>query len=92
MGIVFQDPASSLNPRRCVGDSIAEPLFLHSDLRGPALRQRVGELLEAVQLLPGMRDRYPYEMSQRLVAAAPVADPIRQRRRREAWRQLVNTT
>ena len=63
MGIVFQDPASSLNPRHTVGDSVAEPLTLHSDLRGAALRERVEELLDAVQLTAALRGRYPHEMS-----------------------------
>ncbi|MEV4757089.1 ABC transporter ATP-binding protein [Micromonospora sp. NPDC049559] len=80
MGIVFQDPASSLNPRRTVGDSIAEPLLLHTDLRAAPLRTRVDELLEAVNLPAAMRDRYPYEMSggqrQRVAIARAIAlDP-----------------
>jgi peptide/nickel transport system ATP-binding protein len=80
MGVVFQDPASSLNPRRTIADSIAEPLMLHRDLSAAALRQRVDELLEAVQLAPSLRDRYPYEMSggqrQRVAIARAIAlDP-----------------
>ncbi|MEV6842455.1 ABC transporter ATP-binding protein [Actinoplanes sp. NPDC051411] len=63
IGIVFQDPASSLNPRRTVADSIAEPLVVHRDLDAAAQRARVDELLEAVRLGPELRDRYPYEMS-----------------------------
>jgi peptide/nickel transport system ATP-binding protein len=63
MGIVFQDPASSLNPRHTVGTSIAEPLTLHSDLDGPARRERVAELLDAVRVPAGFATRYPHEMS-----------------------------
>ncbi|MEV4348753.1 ABC transporter ATP-binding protein [Actinoplanes sp. NPDC049596] len=63
IGIVFQDPASSLNPRVTIADSIAEPLVLHRELDAVALRRRVDELLEAVQLSVGLRSRYPYEMS-----------------------------
>jgi peptide/nickel transport system ATP-binding protein len=184
IGVVFQDPLSSLNPRATVGDSVAEPIRLHKVLRGSDVDKRVVELLESVQLNAGLRTRYPHELSggqrqrvciaralalrpdllvadeptsaldvsvqakvldlfrdlqdehrfaclfishdlavieqlagrvavmhrghvveqgptsavlaeplhlytQRLLAAAPVADPAEQRRRREAWRQLV---
>ncbi|RZT79716.1 peptide/nickel transport system ATP-binding protein [Micromonospora violae] len=77
LGIVFQDPASSLNPRRTVGASIAEPLSLHTDLRGDAQRRRVDELLDAVELPSRLRDRHPYEMSggqrQRVAIARAIA-------------------
>ncbi|XVU28794.1 dipeptide ABC transporter ATP-binding protein [Actinoplanes sp. CA-054009] len=63
IGIVFQDPASSLNPRATIADSIAEPLMLHRGLDSAALRRRVDELLGAVQLPVGLRGRFPYEMS-----------------------------
>nr|WP_209648303.1 ABC transporter ATP-binding protein [Kibdelosporangium banguiense] len=184
IGVVFQDPLSSLNPRATVGDSVAEPIRLHKAVRGSEVDRRVAGLLESVQLNPSLRARYPHELSggqrqrvciaralalqpdllvadeptsaldvsvqakvldlfrdlqeehrfaclfishdlavieqlagrvavmhrghvveqgptaavlagpihpytQRLLAAAPVADPAGQRRRREAWRQLV---
>jgi len=77
IGIVFQDPASSLNPRRTVADSIAEPLVLHRDLSAEERRKRVDELLDAVQLSSGMRDRFPHEMSggqrQRIAIARALA-------------------
>jgi len=77
IGIVFQDPASSLNPRQSIADGIAEPLVLHRNLDAAALRQRVNELLEAVQLGPALRDRFPYEMSggqrQRVAIARAIA-------------------
>ncbi|NUR51695.1 MAG: ABC transporter ATP-binding protein, partial [Hamadaea sp.] len=80
LGIVFQDPASSLNPRRTVADSIAEPLLLHSDVRGDALTSKVDALLDAVQLVRTVRDRYPHELSggqrQRVAIARAIAlDP-----------------
>ncbi|MBT0768528.1 ABC transporter ATP-binding protein [Kineosporia sp. J2-2] len=80
MGIVFQDPASSLNPRHSVATSIAEPLTLHTGLRGPQLRRRIAELLEAVRVPADFADRYPHEMSggqrQRIAIARALAlDP-----------------
>lgn len=62
-GIVFQNPASSLNPRRSVGASIGQPLQLHTNLTNAQRRQRVNELLEAVRLPASMAQRYPHEMS-----------------------------
>lgn len=62
-GIVFQNPASSLNPRRSVGASIGQPLQLHTDLTNAQRHQRVNELLEAVRLPASMAQRYPHEMS-----------------------------
>lgn len=62
-GIVFQNPASSLNPRRSVGASIGQPLQLHTNLTNAQRRQRVNELLEAVSLPASMAQRYPHEMS-----------------------------
>ena len=63
VGIVFQDPGSSLNPRLPIGESIGEPLFLHHGIKGKALSQRVEQLLDQVQLPRSMRNRYPHELS-----------------------------
>lgn len=63
VGIVFQDPGSSLNPRLPVGESIGEPLFLHEKLRGAELSKRVEDLLDSVELPRSMRNRYPHELS-----------------------------
>ncbi|MDR1710566.1 MAG: ABC transporter ATP-binding protein [Propionibacteriaceae bacterium] len=63
VGIVFQDPGSSLNPRLPVGESIGEPLFLHEKLRGKELSNRVEDLLDSVELPRSMRNRYPHELS-----------------------------
>ena len=63
VGIVFQDPGSSLNPRLPVGESIGEPIMLHLGLKGAELSKRVENLLESVQLPRAMRNRYPHELS-----------------------------
>ncbi|WAL41713.1 ABC transporter ATP-binding protein [Brevibacterium sp. BRM-1] len=63
VGIVFQDPGSSLNPRLPVGESIGEPLYLHDGLKGAELSSRVEGLLESVELPTSMRNRYPHELS-----------------------------
>ncbi|MEO6598384.1 MAG: oligopeptide/dipeptide ABC transporter ATP-binding protein [Polyangiaceae bacterium] len=63
MQIVFQDPYSSLNPRRTVGDAIGEPLFVHGLARGAELDRRVSQLLERVGLPASYRGRYPHEFS-----------------------------
>ena len=63
VGIVFQDPGSSLNPRLPVGESIGEPMMLHEGLRGAALSKRVESLLDSVHLPRAMRNRYPHELS-----------------------------
>jgi oligopeptide/dipeptide ABC transporter ATP-binding protein len=63
MQMIFQDPYGSLNPRMRVGESVGEPLLVRGLLRGPALRTRVGELLELVGLATGHGDRYPHEFS-----------------------------
>jgi peptide/nickel transport system ATP-binding protein len=63
MQMIFQDPYSSLNPRRRVGQIVAEPIRQLSDASGAELRRRVGELLERVGLEAGYAQRYPHEFS-----------------------------
>ena len=63
MQIVFQEPYESLDPRYRVRDAVAEPLLLHTDLRGGDLTRRVHELLEQVALEPELAGRYPHELS-----------------------------
>lgn len=63
IGIVFQDPSSSLNPRLPIGESIGEPLLLSKTLKGKALDLRVEELLDSVRLPKSYRNRYPHELS-----------------------------
>ena len=63
VGVVFQDPGSSLNPRWPVGQAIAEPLALHTGLSASQRTARVDELLDQVQLVRGLRNRYPHQLS-----------------------------
>jgi peptide/nickel transport system ATP-binding protein len=62
-GIVFQDPASSLNPRLPIGESIGEPLLLAGEAKGADLAHRVEDLLDQVELPRSYRNRYPHELS-----------------------------
>ncbi|AYG03661.1 dipeptide ABC transporter ATP-binding protein [Gryllotalpicola protaetiae] len=80
IGYVFQDPASSLNPRNTIADSIAEPFVLHTRLSAAERAARVRELLEQVQLPADFAERYPHELSggqrQRVAIARALAlDP-----------------
>ncbi|MEW1951962.1 oligopeptide/dipeptide ABC transporter ATP-binding protein [Terrabacter sp. NPDC080008] len=62
--MVFQDPYTSLNPRMSVLDLIAEPLRVHRTHHGgAAVRERVAELLDLVNLSPDMMGRYPHQFS-----------------------------
>ncbi|MGB6053009.1 MAG: ABC transporter ATP-binding protein, partial [Rhodococcus sp. (in: high G+C Gram-positive bacteria)] len=63
VGIVFQDPGSSLNPRWPIGQSIAEPMLLHTDLNASQRNRKVEELLDQVHLSRTMRNRYPHQLS-----------------------------
>ncbi|WP_067720986.1 ABC transporter ATP-binding protein [Nocardia yamanashiensis] len=63
LGFVFQDPATSLNPRLTVGDCIAEPLVVHRTTDRAGRRDRVRHLLDDVQLPAGTEGRYPHELS-----------------------------
>ena len=63
LGIVFQDPGSSLNPRWSISQSIAEPLVLSKQFSKDQANKRIDELLDQVQLPVGYRNRYPHELS-----------------------------
>jgi oligopeptide transport system ATP-binding protein len=61
--IIFQDPYASLDPRRSIGYTIAEPLLLSGVRDERERRARVGELLGRVGLDPLCANRYPHEFS-----------------------------
>jgi peptide/nickel transport system ATP-binding protein len=63
IGVVFQDPGSSLNPRWPIGQAIAEPLALHTSMPKEARQARVEELLDRVDLSRALRNRYPHQLS-----------------------------
>jgi len=78
MQIIFQDPYSSLNPRKKIGEAIAEPLKVHKLFATDKQRkEKVIELLEKVNLSPQHYNRYPHEFSggqrQRIVIARALA-------------------
>ncbi len=63
VGMVFQDPSSSLNPRLPIGESIGEPIYLAGLAKGPELQRRIENLLDQVELPRSYRNRYPHELS-----------------------------
>lgn len=77
MQVVFQNPLSSLSPRRKVEQIVAEPITTHKALSGSEIRPRVIELLEQVGLGRQHLDRFPHEMSggqcQRVAVARALA-------------------
>jgi peptide/nickel transport system ATP-binding protein/oligopeptide transport system ATP-binding protein len=78
MQMIFQDPYSSLNPRKTIGSIIAEPFAIHGLRKGEGeRRQRVQELMDVVGLNPEHYNRYPHEFSggqrQRIGVARAIA-------------------
>lgn len=63
MQIVFQDPHSSLNPRKTILKSVGEPLMIFDGMKGKELASRVRELLELVGLGKEHMYRFPHELS-----------------------------
>jgi peptide/nickel transport system ATP-binding protein len=79
LGMIFQEPATSLNPVLTVGRQIVEALELHSALRGAQARSRAQELLEQVGIPDPQRrlDEFPFQLSgglrQRVMIAIALA-------------------
>ncbi|MBI5199605.1 MAG: ATP-binding cassette domain-containing protein [Nitrospirae bacterium] len=81
MQIIFQDPFSSLNPRKRVIDTVGEPFIIHGIAKGKALKEQVVSILEKVGLSSDSLYRYPHEFSggqrQRIgIARALAVEPV----------------
>jgi oligopeptide/dipeptide ABC transporter ATP-binding protein len=63
MQIIFQDPYSSLNPRRTVGQTLAEPMRVHGVVPRSEIKERVITLLDEVGLAPESMEKFPHEFS-----------------------------
>ncbi len=77
---IFQDPFASLDPRKTIGFSIAEPIRTHNLATGADIQKRVDQLLERVELPSSAATRFPHEFSggqrQRIcIARALASDP-----------------
>ncbi|MFC7400710.1 ABC transporter ATP-binding protein [Citricoccus sp. GCM10030269] len=80
IGVVFQDPAASLDPRFPIGDIITEPMVIHQVGNRASRLDRAYELLDAVKLPRSVVNRFPHELSggqrQRIsIARALTLDP-----------------
>lgn len=77
--MVFQDPFDSLNPRKTIFQTLAQPLRIHRIAPRPSLREEAARLLNLVGLSPGLAflDRYPHQFSggqrQRICIARAIA-------------------
>lgn len=64
IGFIFQDPGTSFNPRKTVGEGVAAPLLIHRPhMNEQEVDGKVRAMLEAVSLDPDYADRYPHELS-----------------------------
>jgi dipeptide transport system ATP-binding protein len=78
--MVFQNPYASLNPRKTVAQTLAEPLAINTELRGAERAARIAEMLQQVGLRPEHANRYPHMFSggqrQRVaIARAMILEP-----------------
>jgi oligopeptide transport system ATP-binding protein len=63
MGVIFQDPFGSLNPRQTAGKIVGDPLIVHKMAAGKDLKEKTADLFKLVGLDPSMMDRVPHEFS-----------------------------
>ncbi len=77
IGMIFQEPMTSLNPVLTIGYQIGEPLTVHLGLKGDALKAEVANLLDKVGIPPHRANSYPDELSggqrQRVMIAMSIA-------------------
>jgi len=75
MAMIFQEPATSLNPVLTIGTQIREVLDRHTDLRGAAIGERVRSLLDSVGVPDAARraEEYPFQLSGGLKQRAMIA-------------------
>jgi len=81
IGMIFQEPMTSLNPVLTIGKQIGETLIVHQGLRGQALKARIAALLEQVGIPASRANSYPDELSggqrQRVMIAMSIAcEPV----------------
>ena len=80
IGMVFQEPMTSLNPLMRVGRQIEEPLRIHTDLTALQMRERALRMMESVELSESAYMKYPHQLSggqrqRAMIAAATISDP-----------------
>jgi len=63
LGVVYQDPVTSVDPRMQIADIIAEPLVHHLQMKGNNLEKRIGALFDSVELSRLYSLRYPHQLS-----------------------------
>ncbi len=77
ISMIFQDPLSSLNPLKTIGDQLIETIELHTPRRGAASRERAGELMSQIGVDADRLSAYPHQFSggmrQRVVIALAMA-------------------
>ena len=75
MQMVHQDPYASLNPAMTVKKIIGRPIEIHEMAKGKEVKEKVDALLQAVNIDPGWKNRFPHEFSggqrQRIAIAGP---------------------
>jgi oligopeptide/dipeptide ABC transporter ATP-binding protein len=78
IGMIFQDPMTSLNPTMTIGDQIAETLIVHRNMSRRAARAQAAELLDSTRIPEARRrlDQYPFEFSGGMLQRAMIAQAL----------------